>query len=118
MLARIIIEQKIKELELAMNCQEELLNSQKEMLRGLKDLIATEIAKTDNVFEPKPTTQTDHSHIQLNPGINQRGSENGKSSSLAAAVLAVKKRNRDSLTKDSVSPVDDSTPAKMVSSKL
>eukprot|EP01039_Chlorochromonas_danica_P009408 gene9408-10391_t len=117
MLARIIIEQKIKELELAITHQEELLNSQKEMLRGLKDLIAAEISKPDNVFEPKPTTQIDHSHIQLNPAVNQRGSENGKSASLAAAVMAVKKRNRDSLTKDSLPAVDDSTPAKMVRSQ-
>jgi hypothetical protein len=51
MLAKMIIKQKVQDLELALSRQEELLVSQKEVLRGLKDLIALEICKPDSVVD-------------------------------------------------------------------
>jgi len=42
MCSRVIIEQKIADLELALNRQEELIRSQKDVLRSLKDLITNE----------------------------------------------------------------------------
>ncbi len=44
MCSRVVIEQKIADLEIALNRQEELIRSQRDVLRGLKDLIAGEYA--------------------------------------------------------------------------
>lgn len=113
MLARVIIQQRIDDLELAMKRQQELLSSQQGVLSNLKDLIFQEIRQPNSTVEPNVLAEMDHRIISN--GSSGTGTEFMANlvqsmNSITAPVVnradrvqkpeSAKKRKMDSTSKD------------------
>lgn len=119
MISRLIIEQKIKDLELAFQRQEELLKSQREVLNSLKDLISMEL---DGVEDQSPlhTNRNDPSPSDVHYSAKEPTPVKAAPKTAPQFEVAAKtpvdqrKRLREATVKENRSPTPESLPVKVV----